>query len=77
MQKELLPPIPQRDHSLRPRHEEDRTASKGDLTTALWQMRASSWDWNNMANILRRVCGGFSRKRTTRHGSTGSESNEE
>ena len=53
--------------SVRPRHDEDTTASRSDLTNAREQMSSPSKDWTQLANILRRSCGGFSRSRSPRH----------
>ncbi len=53
--------------SVRPRHDEDTTASRSDLTNAHEQMSSPSNDWTQLANLLRRSCGGFSRSRSPRH----------
>ncbi|KAB2684751.1 hypothetical protein F9K78_04035 [Brucella pseudintermedia] len=53
--------------SVRPRHDEDTTASRSDLRNAHEQMTSPSKDWTQLANILRRSCGGFSRSRSPRH----------
>ncbi|GAA5629058.1 hypothetical protein Brsp05_04357 [Brucella sp. NBRC 12953] len=76
MKKERLPPVPEPHQAIRPRHEEDHAASKGDLRNAHRQMNAPSRDWTKLANILRRACGGFSRSRTAHHGSRGSKPHE-
>lgn len=53
--------------SVRPRHDKDTTASRSDLRNAHEQMTSPSKDWTQLANILRRSCGGFSRSRSPRH----------
>lgn len=48
------------------RHDDYRVASKNDLKKAQNQMDSPSKDWRQLANILRRAAGGFSRSRTHR-----------
>ena len=76
MKKERVSTTPEPTPSVRPRHEEDLAASKGDLRNAHRQMSSPSRDWTKLANILRRACGGFSRSRTAHHGSRGSKPHE-
>lgn len=67
MNKQLTRSINLETVSVRPRHDEDTTASKSDLRNAHEQMTSPSKDWSQLANILRRSCGGFSRTRSPRH----------
>ncbi|MBB4095282.1 hypothetical protein GGQ79_003825 [Ochrobactrum pecoris] len=67
MRKEHNSNSAQQKNTMRPRHDEDRAASKSDLTSARQQMTSPSKDWTKLANILRRACGGFSRSRSPRH----------
>lgn len=53
--------------SVRPRHDDDTTASRSDIKNAREQMTSPSKDWTQLANILRRSCGGFSRSRSIYH----------
>ncbi|RLL64158.1 hypothetical protein D8666_23525 [Ochrobactrum soli] len=67
MNKQLTHSINLETVSVRPRHDEDTTASRSDLRNAHEQMTSPSKDWSQLANILRRSCGGFSRTRSPRH----------
>ncbi len=67
MNKQLTRGINLETVSVRPRHDEDTTASRCDLRNAHEQMTSPSKDWSQLANILRRSCGGFSRTRSPRH----------
>lgn len=67
MSKQLTRSINLETVSVRPRHDEDTTASRSDLRNAHEQMTSPSKDWSQLANILRRSCGGFSRTRSPRH----------
>lgn len=67
MNKQLTRSINLETVSVRPWHDEDTTASKSDLRNAHEQMTSPSKDWSQLANILRRSCGGFSRTRSPRH----------
>ncbi len=67
MNKQLTRSINLETVSVRPRHDEDTTASISDLRNAHEQMTSPSKDWSQLANILRRSCGGFSRTRSPRH----------
>ncbi|MBA8820929.1 hypothetical protein BRY73_03900 [Ochrobactrum sp. P6BS-III] len=53
--------------SARSQHDNEMTASSSDLRSAHEQMTSPSKDWTQLANILRRSCGGFSRARSPRH----------
>lgn len=76
MKKERPSTVPEPNQPVRPRHEEEQAASKGDLRDAHRQMSSPSRDWTKLANILRRACGGFSRSRTGHHGSRGGKPDE-
>ncbi|TNV09549.1 hypothetical protein FIC94_21765 [Ochrobactrum teleogrylli] len=67
MNKQLTHSINLETVSVRPRHDEDTTASRSDLRNAHEQMTSPSKDWSQLGNILRRSCGGFSRTRSPRH----------
>jgi len=67
MNKQLTRSINLETVSVRPRHDEDTTASRSDLRNAHEQMTSPSKDWSQLANILRRSCGGFSRTRSPLH----------
>lgn len=76
MKKERSSTSSEHNQPVRPRHEEDQAASKGDLRNAHRQMSEPSRDWTRLANILRRACGGFSRSRTGRYGPRGGKPDE-
>ena len=77
MKRECSSTSPEHNQPVRPCHEEDQAASKGDLRNAHRQMIEPSLDGTRFANILRRACGGLPRSRTAPHQSTGSKSSEE
>ncbi|PQZ25583.1 hypothetical protein CQZ93_16115 [Ochrobactrum vermis] len=67
MRKEHHSNTAEQKDTMPPQHNEGRAASKNDLRNAHQQMTSPSKDWTELANILRRACGGFSRSRSPRH----------